>query len=136
MPIQPDGVFEVAKELAALKVPVGERRYRTITGRCYYAVYLATRDAICTLYGLPAESNLSHFLVSDTLAKQDGDPPVKVLGILLATLHGQRKDADYKLRALHEESESDSAIENATKAMALLQQVRGRLPRIEPGRSV
>jgi len=128
----PDEFLSVAKTLSTQTAPSGEPRYRTITGRCYYAAYLATRDAICVRYGFPPDSYLKHELVCNTLAAVDTDPDVRKLGNLLSTLKLSRRHADYTLKKALDETISDDALVDAAAAIALVDAVKDRLPRIEP----
>jgi len=133
VPFLPDGFLEVAEKMQQRRLaPSGEARDRTITGRSYYAAYLATCDAICSQYGYQPDAYLPHEAVSTTLAAVQGDPSVRLLGTRLDSLRLLRKHADYTRRKPLTEDQSDDAVEHAKKVLELLPSVAGRLPKIDP----
>lgn len=132
-PFRPDAFFAIASALQERRLaPTGEGRDRTITGRAYYAAFLATCDALCAQHGFPPDAYFGHERVSDTLAGYDNDVDVKKLGTSLNSLRLLRVAADYSRRKTHEEGESDDAYAYAQDILAGLPGLTGRLPRIEP----
>lgn len=132
MTFSPEEFHRVAADLQGLKVPTGEGRYRTISGRAYYSAYLATCRALCRTHGFSANSFFPHQLVSDTLASYQSDADVKTVGTLLHGLRLSRIHADYRLGDELEEDTSDDSVDDAKTLLEVLRRAEPKLPRIEP----
>ena len=132
MPFPPDGFHRVAKDLKELKVPSGEGRHRTVVGRAYYSAYLATCQAICRVHKIQPPGTMNHKVLSTSLAGFKGDPGVREFGILLNSLRVSRVQADYLMANAVTEDAADDAVEDARKALDMLQTVEKKLPKIDP----
>lgn len=134
MTFPPEDFHRVATDLKGLKVPTGEGRYRTISGRAYYSAYLATCRALCRTHGFNADSYFPHEVVSDTLAAYQSDTDVRTVGTLLHGLRLNRIHADYRLGDELKEDTSDDCVDDAKMLLEVLKRAEPKLPRIQPTR--
>ncbi len=132
MALPPDAFFDVAKLISQQKPLTGEARYRTVVGRAYYGAYLATCWEICKRHNINPPTSLPHEAVSDTLARVQGDDPVRKLGDLLNGLRHSRVHADYRIAKDLIEDQADDALVDAEAVLKLLPTVAARLPRVDP----
>ena len=121
--------LEVARELAG---GATEAHWRSATGRAYYALMLEARDLLDG-WGIPTPPrDRVHGFVRLKLLYA-ADPDLKQVGLTLERLARYRNDADYQLsdprRRFANAAEANKSVQDAGKAIALLDQIEGDPPR-------
>lgn len=100
MPFDPSEFVLIAKSLPSnLQVPK-EGRTRSAIGRAYYALFLATRAAVCVAVNKHVDHGVAHGDLTAHLyaaASASGDPKLAATAKTLEELYAARRQADYKL---------------------------------------
>jgi len=102
----------------------GPAAYRSSISRSYYAAYLVAQEFLASQVKLaPLGGRDKHSAVRNSFL-QSGDLDAKQLGIILDTLHTQRKNADYAMSNQRVEEQAQARVVSA-QAEALIKELDG-----------
>src|SRR5687767_14554640 len=98
MALDPAKLIPVAKRLPPELSLDKEARTRTAIGRAYYALFLATRKAICERLQIDIDNGIDHGVLTNKLfaaSSETNNEQLSALAKTLIDLYTARQKADY-----------------------------------------
>lgn len=122
MAFEPDSFLQAARTMS--NVASTEADFRTVAGRCYYAVYGYLRERLCAAKGTTPEILFGGSGLHGRLAKRVSlVSPFTEVGFLYNGLLTRRTNSDYKYRFTVSRDDAGSALKDAEWVLRKLRDI-------------